>query len=693
MLYNPALTPHKERVDVVDIAPTIAKFLDKVDIPADNVGVTRVYFGNGEDAKQYKSAALKQNIIQMADTSLRRGIGGINIEQITNLIKMTVESGGAFKNYDEFNKKLTEIASQMKDQLYRLLHKPFHWVAYYGVQSFIVIIVVLYKYNYNALLLMAKGYIIKGAKLLLPLVPLYFGVFINVLFVWDGWKGIIRSGGPFYVWHGYLAIVVFYLLFRIGLSIEEVHRRKLLGAGKKLLIHALIDMSIFMLFTLFRKQWKWLFDDPLFFYVPYGMLLIFVLNSSNISLASILLIPFRIIRRILKKPLPATPARDKRDLVHLIVSIVLCVVLVLFELTSVKSTADNEAKKKYIRYYSFFGFHIYYALFMVANMIYFIVTLFINTNDLDRLVVPTVLYAFAIMRDTPHGRVLTLTSSFGYLLFLVPMIQRVNRLAALNRRYKRKKIAQQTEKSVVFSISTAHAFDMLQQALALFLLNEPLFQFVVGKEEKLNVDAHPFAGAVGMRSHQEYPSFNAFQMGFEKWHPILLFALFTWKIVHKTALPSPTATSTADKKAPQLTLSERDEQVTYDADLLLTTQAIMLFNSNAFLQLMLCFIGMNHPFEDSVVYLVVISVIGATFCAFHLLTQYFSIRKLLGWFIRRNATYVKPLVGLEKIRSDTTSSILPLDSDFQQTKSPTSSPLSSSGLQSRTKLGDASKDN
>lgn len=50
LFYNPNLTPHRSRglIDVVDVAPTIAKYLQGVDIPFNSVGMARNYYGEGK---------------------------------------------------------------------------------------------------------------------------------------------------------------------------------------------------------------------------------------------------------------------------------------------------------------------------------------------------------------------------------------------------------------------------------------------------------------------------------------------------------------------------------------------------------------------------------------------------------------------------------------------------------------------
>jgi hypothetical protein len=46
LLYNPKLDPRSEtRIDIVDVAPTIALYLKGAEIPANSMGIARPYFG------------------------------------------------------------------------------------------------------------------------------------------------------------------------------------------------------------------------------------------------------------------------------------------------------------------------------------------------------------------------------------------------------------------------------------------------------------------------------------------------------------------------------------------------------------------------------------------------------------------------------------------------------------------------
>jgi hypothetical protein len=679
MLYNPKLQPFRQRVDVVDIAPTIAKYLSKVDIPSDNIGMVRTYFGPDAQSLNYQNNALKQNILQMVDTSIRRGVS-VSKDTINNILKMKPDQA-AVKGPADFNKQLIQTATTLKMNLYKLIQKPYHWVAYFGLQSFIVLLVILYRYNYNLLLMAVRTQCVKAIFESLLLTPMYFGVFINVLFVWDGWKGVIRSGSPFFVWHGYLALIVLYLLVRVMSSTsDDIKREHILDISKKLILHSLMDMTWFALFNLFKSQWKRGVDNQYFFYLPYVSLIVFILMTSNVRIAD-LLKPLRWIKKLITRNRhhQATEistndiiAELKKDYVHLVVSFILLAFMLLFEMTSVKETAPREEKAKYIVYYNVFALHRYYAIFLPLTFLYFIVTMIFSTKNLDRLIVPATLYAFAIMRDTPHARVVLIATNLQYHLLLVPAIQKISALAAENRKSNESSKLVITDKSSTSSnnLSIAHGWDTLQQAITLLLVNEPLFQFIIGKEEKLNVDAHPFAGAIGMRSHQEYPSFNAFQMGFEKWHPMLIFALFMWSIAHKL----PKIDFITRRAIPVI---DRRALKSHIVDLILSISALLLFNANTFLQLQLCFISMSHPFEDCVVYLFVVAANGCLFTLFHTLTEYLNIRNLLlaclGGQKRKN-TMTTTTTGT--ISKDSSSSLLPLEQD-KLTQPDTSSATSS----------------
>jgi hypothetical protein len=314
--------------------------------------------------------------------------------------------------------------------------------------------------------------------------------------------------------------------------------------------------------------------------------------------------------------------------IHLFASLILFSLSILFEMTSVKATASKEEKENYIKYYTFFGFHKYYAHFLFSAFLYFLMTATLDSKNLEHLITPLLLYAFAIMRDTPHSRVVLIVTTLQYYFLLVPIIQRV----ALLRYLKFKpsipiKSEDKDAKHCLDQNQGSYYWSLFSQALILLLINEPMFQFVICKEERLNIDAHPMAGAIGMRSHQEYPSFNAFQIAFEKWHPLLIFTLFLWIIVYKPQWNR--ATPDLFKAKDKRNSPDRKHYRQYLTDMILSIYALLLFNANMFLQLLLCFISMTHPFEECIVYLIVISVVGCAFTVFHILTEYVSVGKVV----------------------------------------------------------------
>jgi len=69
MVYNPTLEPSEEpfKIDVVDVCPTLALYLEGVDIPADSIGVSLPFFGKNNTHLVAK--ALKQTIAQQSKVS------------------------------------------------------------------------------------------------------------------------------------------------------------------------------------------------------------------------------------------------------------------------------------------------------------------------------------------------------------------------------------------------------------------------------------------------------------------------------------------------------------------------------------------------------------------------------------------------------------------------------------------------
>ncbi|KAL9652332.1 hypothetical protein ABK040_011989 [Willaertia magna] len=626
MLYNPKLKPYEQRLDIVDVCPTVAKYLKGVDIPADNIGVTRTFYGDDKEGLKYSTYILKENLVQLTDTTKRRGADLLRtLGSIYNLLAMEAEDASFSEKFNgvyEFSLELFKLATDFKQKLYQLLDKPVFWVIFYGAIALLLAVILLYRFYFHAIHLLSEKYFTKAIYLLLLLIPLYFGAYINVLFCWDTWKGVIRSGSPFFVSQGYLAIILFFALYQCALLFTEKKqdREAFSTIGWKLFIFLVIDMTFFMLYNLLRRQWKWGMDNMATIPFQYFTLIYFVCEFSGYNLFSNILggLLF-VVKKILRSP--TTPSKGgNNNLFHFLCCVAMMIVLFLFEFTSVRETADQLEKAKYIHYYTIAGFHIYFLIFIIMLFVYSCFVILFNPKRLDRLVIPALLYAFALMRDTPHGRVVTLIQNIQYYYFMVPAFYLINNLCARVKRQDKGFNNSTNSPQFEEEETKLHYFDVLQLSIVMFFINHFMYGFHIGKEERLDVDAHPMAGAIGMKSHQQHPNFNAFQMGYEKWHMCLMFTLYFWSIVHK------------ERGGPKVDKETKDADRYYITDIILSNYLLLLINAHVFLNLMLCFISMDHGFQETVVYLIVISVCGSLFSVFNMITRYsvYVIEWILG---------------------------------------------------------------
>ncbi|KAG2383489.1 hypothetical protein C9374_004160 [Naegleria lovaniensis] len=625
MLYNPRLKPYEERLDIVDVCPTVAKFLKDVDIPADNIGVSRAYFGGDDESLKYRSYVLKESLVQLTDTTTRRGTDLLrSASSILNLLKMELEDlafNEKFKNINEFNDELSKLAVGMKRKLYQLLDKPVFWVFFYGFFALAMVVIGLYRFNFHAIHLMAEKFFSKSLYLLGILVPLYFGSYVNILFCWDTWKNVVRSGSPFFVWQGFLTVVLFFVLYQCAIHLlrsntksdKEKPSENFSLIGWKMFIFCIIDMTFFALYNLFRRQWKWGMEYIL--PLQYFALIHFVCDFCGYSVFGLItssaLYVIRKIRR--STPVPTKKSASKNSWFHFFYCFAMMMLLFLFEYTSVRETAPQEQKALYVHYYTIAGFHIYYLAFLIMAIVYTCFVLLFNPKRLDRLLVPAILYAFALMRDTPYGRVVTLLQNIQYCYFLVPAYIIANKYCCKVKKEDKGYSSNANSPHFEEEETKHHFFDLLQLVMSVFFLNHFMYGFHVGKEERLDVDAHPMAGAVGMKSHQQHPNFNAFQMGYERWHMALICTLYFWSVLHR------------EKDDTHFTKSEqesKDADRYYVTDVILNTFTLMVLNAHVFVNLMLCYITMDHAFQETIVYLIVIAVSATLFTGFNMITRY-----------------------------------------------------------------------
>lgn len=726
MFYNPALTKHQSRIDVVDVAPTIAKYLHKVDIPADNIGLAQTVFPEvGPDGKstseqkikaiQYRGNVLRQNIAQLCDTVRRRGmIGACSVQHVNNIMQLEFDKSDPKKAAEQL-KDVEKYASSLKSKLYNMVNKPWFWVVFYASFSAVVIAILIAMHLLPLVRdLIWSRFSISSLKVLF-LIPLYFGVFVNLLLCWDTWKNIFRSGAPFIVWQAALSACLLYFFIAFILTkyfgssngsrsiwqssfaennggdedellpttrsptviVEGLNGDRkssymmdsLLGPIMRSGIHRIfynicIDWVYYSLHELFSKQWKRGAQHSKVSIIPYMLLFVFVMQVLEIRWTEFIISPLRLIGNLMKgilcrhssssglggnddsyvpighESLSRESTKSSfglgicRNLGHFIVSCIMLILLVLFELTSSNRNDSQEIKDALQKYYVLFNFHILYFAFMVIAVLYMVYCFLLAPGRSSsqrrshslKAVIPVTIYAFALMRDTPHARFLTLMFNFQYLHLLGPFLASLSELSASafshimstsNRIHNKQKMY----------------LNLLQQAGVLYVINHFFFWFVTAREEKFNIDAHPFAGAVGMLSHQAHPSFNAFQMAFEKWHCLALFAVYvhcalvgsfvthvnmgdTENQQQKTEeeLKKKRRKDSSDKPLP----AQIAQGYQHISNLFSSMLTLMLFNAHWFLQLLLCYISMNHGFQESVMYLTVIGAMNGLLQLLHI---------------------------------------------------------------------------
>lgn len=72
LMYNPNISPKSEiKIDVVDVAPTLASHLLNIDIPSNSMGVTKAYFGVNKTGDAINS--LKKNLRQLQTAAVNKG--------------------------------------------------------------------------------------------------------------------------------------------------------------------------------------------------------------------------------------------------------------------------------------------------------------------------------------------------------------------------------------------------------------------------------------------------------------------------------------------------------------------------------------------------------------------------------------------------------------------------------------------
>jgi len=158
-------------------------------------------------------------------------------------------------------------------------------------------------------------------------------------------------------------------------------------------------------------------------------------------------------------------------------------------------------------------------------------------------------------------------------------------------------------------LSKISLLSFVYQAGAVYFINQIFLTFIFGFNDKINLDVHPFAGAIGLDAYDVYPLLSAFVMAFHKYGIFLLFSLWCFQVSQLNLIE--------DSKVP---LYYMGKGLYYWLSDHLTTCLLLIFTfSNLGLYLMLSIMTSLHSHERASAFTLLSGSIGTCYSILHLI--------------------------------------------------------------------------
>eukprot|EP01114_Cavostelium_apophysatum_P005081 TRINITY_DN1568_c0_g1_i1.p1 TRINITY_DN1568_c0_g1~~TRINITY_DN1568_c0_g1_i1.p1 ORF type:complete len:876 (-),score=228.98 TRINITY_DN1568_c0_g1_i1:1299-3926(-) len=552
MLYNPRLEPkHEIRVDIVDVAPTLSFYFQGVDIPANSLGITRSYFGENQTELSIK--ALKQNLVQLTSTAKERSVR-FDKDKADKLMEL--------KHYNEEDRKeITKFLEEIKSHMFGVLDAPWISVALFTFVSSCAVLYILLQYNEGLERFVNANQYVGFVREMFTVLVIYGLMFFQLLFCWWNWGAVHDSGSLYRIFSPLLALVAIHN-----------HRLSSRDAAKSSLIDRLvyknemINLAVIIHSTCFPDLMTFWDDIPGMSNVAF-VLAVFLLNVYYRQKAN-------------------QSQKSKYALERVIFSAVLL-------LAHVYSYTEGLSWL-----YMLWHFHVC-ALAVYLTSVFSLV-FFVLRGRMAELIIPINLILFLLYKDSSVGRLLVLLLNYQYLRYILPSIE-AYKIRLTECTYSSRDNAY------------LHNACLAYQAMIVYAINQTFFALTFSFGNKINFDAHPFAGRVGLNAYDVYPGLSAFLMAFHKYGIFALFAVFGWQV---------SQLRTREDEKPDTLYAEMTKISQWLADAM--TAALLLLYALINLGTYIMFWSMSryHPQEQAASMTLLVGIMSAFYCALHAISSY-----------------------------------------------------------------------
>jgi len=244
---------------------------------------------------------------------------------------------------------------------------------------------------------------------------------------------------------------------------------------------------------------------------------------------------------------------------------------------------------------------------------------FINPKMILDASVPLLLVFFLLFSDSLVCRVILLAFSYQFMTFLLPILQYArNHMASTYLAYHedvstKGKVERLSHSDFVARKKLVIASTVFQSFMV-YSLNQVFFTFVVGFEDRVNLDVHPYAGKIGVKNWDRYPIVSAFLMVFHKYGLFVVWLIYDWK-----TLQLPLVVYKPAKKAWNHTVDQKYRE--WFANQPTLTFLLYFAQLNLGMLMMWMMITQFHGEQQAVCLLVLVGILGMLHCLIVLIEQ------------------------------------------------------------------------
>jgi len=271
MFFNPKLEAlplqHSPMIQVVDVAATLAKFLQGVDIPFNSVGIPQNYFG--EDAIVSQCKILMQSAHQLKRLAEYEGKLDDDLrDQVDRLLNGVYPKRSDQEAMNNFYHNLHSVTKQLQYILYDTMTPPYQS---FGISVTILLVILLslwWVLRFPVTLFSTKS-IVFLLPLAVPLVHLLFGV--------DFYQIVFNRGSIFFLPSAMLSIWIVYQTISMLIQTEttKIERNLVQSIASLTILNESINWTALALSLLTGPKWKkWLSSLPHSNWICYGLLII-----------------------------------------------------------------------------------------------------------------------------------------------------------------------------------------------------------------------------------------------------------------------------------------------------------------------------------------------------------------------------------------------------------------------------------